>query len=379
MAHRRSDYFYPVFLAALGTAALVLTLVMNYYFGTTLALDHHAQIIQGASSVVIDTMVVGLALASGALVRKGKFVTGIFAGAITVAFALFSITSTVGFSASQRMAISAKAEIAKNNANELATAKTKDAQSVRDETLKWLQNTAVNAVSRREREGLYSSIAELATKPIDIVGTQSAADPTDMQAVAISNLMSRASLSVKPSDVQLFMAIALGVLLISGKAFCFWLASYLWPTAPIAAAAAPTVRVTQNSRALRSQDEDGEDELPPRPSQLSFREEDEDIALTAALKPDVEMIQAMRETVSRFLAECTRPARHSRVTANDVYNCYVAWAQRNGEEQVLTQNRFGRICTSLQVARDPRDNRRAWYVGLELIKGVEEAALDEAA
>ena len=176
--------------------------------------------------------------------------------------------------------------------------------------------------------------------------------------------------------VQVALILGVAIFLTLSQSLCFGLASFFWPQRACAAAALPLAPPVPVESAAPVALEVTRKE-PPKLSIVREEEKDDD-ALVDALKVDVERIQASQGQVQQFLADCTYSDPEARIPASELYSEYEAWAQQTGRE-ILTSNRFGRICTSLHVARDLSDRRRAVYMGIEIIRGRASAAYADAA
>lgn len=371
-------YLRPSLLILLGLGALALTLMMDYRFGKSLALDDDNQMLMGAVFLGIDIIVVGLACVNGNLYRDGYAWLGVPISAFIFFGAILAMTATIGFGSAQRLGKADAAIAQYTNAKAAALARNADAKAVRDETARWARVTAVEGATRSIRAQAQETLTKLALQPIQIEEVPEKTTSPDIQAEALVKMFDTLKLKTNTDVVQVALILGVAIFLTLSQSICFGLAAFFWPVREVKAAEhvapapAPTAVVVPIFNAPVKKSE------PKKIESIEVEDLDDDDALVHALKPDVEKIHTVHNQVEQFLADCTYADPNGRITATEMYAAYEAWAQQNDKE-ILTSNRFGRICTSLNLARDLSDRRRNVYMGLEFIRGGTEAALAEAA
>jgi putative DNA primase/helicase len=75
---------------------------------------------------------------------------------------------------------------------------------------------------------------------------------------------------------------------------------------------------------------------------------------------------ADNDMLARFLGDYTIGRPGSYVFCNEFYNAYKRFCQEEGDHQLLTQNKLGRLMTERGYAMDKRSGRRA-YIGIEFV------------
>lgn len=374
---QHGSYVVSIFLGLAGLALAALTVTMGYEFGHAMAGQEKASTILGASSVSVDILVVILAMTVGLMVRSKKYIPAIVISAALVPFVVYSMSSTIGFSAQHRIAKSESSKRQATENNNLARKQNEIALQMRQDTVSWMQKTATSeAATPSEKKRLLGEISALTKQPVELANEFETPKDTDIQANIFADLLALADITVDPQKIQIAMAVLLSVLMVSGKALAFSLSAYVWPIAlpaPAKSQALTAVATTSApSLAIGPVQQSAIGGYDPEPDAPFAHDEEPrdmtDFELVDMLGPDARKQFSMRESVQTFLNDCTYASATERVTAAQIYDAYVAWATRNGQEP-MSQNMLGRICTTLRVVRDNGTRRKAWYVGLGLIGG----------
>jgi hypothetical protein len=384
-SHR--GYLRPALLVLLGFAALGLTLAMDYRFGKSLALDDDNQILMGAVFLGIDIIVVGLACVNGNLYRDGYWPLAIPLSAFIFLGALLAMSATVGFGGAQRLGKTEEAVTRLANERARAIAQNSETLALRNSTIAWAQKTAVSGPTRSIRNAAQEQITKLALQPLQTQEVPEASVSPDIQAKTLVETLRVLNVPITVDTVQVTLVLGVAIFLTLSQSICFGLASFFWPIrqkairvkmpAPLPTNV-PTNVVPLFPVTERATEPAQPDRVPDHVMEVQISESHEDAALIAALKPDVEELRRMRSQVEDFLEDCTYSDPSKRLSAAELHGAYVDWAQQHDKE-IFTSNRFGRICTSLNIARDESVKSRSIYVGLGIRGSSEEAAIADAA
>lgn len=357
--------------AVLTLAAMTLTMIINWRFGNTLALDWGDKMLQGSASVVVDAFAVALAFAVGRLFVTRRWVMAFVFVVPLLAYVGYSMQSAIGFGAVARIAkdrqVSAQA-LAERQATQEANA---TSLQMRTETLEWMRSTAFTRAQRKDQQSILEAIRTEASKPIEVKVSRAEGVVGDPQADVLASLLSH--WNVLPSGIQITQVVWLAVLLVGGKAIGSFLSGFFWgarirasvvDASMLEAAApkeAPTIHPTTPGRSFRS---------------TADAISDADAAMVAEVRSDVAREKNWWTQVERFRAEAIFADAHGEPkTSTDIYHHYLKWASHVGVPmlQLMSHNRFGRISTAMHVQEDNGDSRKPWYIGI----GLSSIAADE--
>ena len=243
---RAGALFACLLLFGLGLAALGLAGVMNYNVGRALGADADGRTLYGLAHVLVDSMALALAVASGMLwARQLRSAAGL-ALVLALGFGCYSLAGLVGYGASQRVAVSEAAVEARKAAAVAslgAERRAAAALEARRAHIAWLQGTGEAKVSARDRvddrrefladvdKRVAEQIAAIAAPIAEPDAKGAAAPPPDASAMALARLT-----GADPATVQLTLVLLLSTLLVVAKLAGPWLAARLWPMAPPPAA-----------------------------------------------------------------------------------------------------------------------------------------------
>lgn len=214
----------PLILFAGGISAFYFSVTSNAAFNASLTQDAATNFNNGGISITLDVLAVAFACSFGTCLARRHFGSAIVVASLALVMALFSLSSSIGYSASGRIANSrVQAEIAKQE-GERAAARTKALVSQAD----WLKGQVVEAPRSTRQTFMAESTSALnlayatPTGPIDLAAMSKRVMP-DAGAQIIAEIA-----GVPVERAQLGMAIAIAVLLIVGKVGAFAVGSHMW-------------------------------------------------------------------------------------------------------------------------------------------------------
>ena len=249
---QHGSYLLSIAALAGGLAFLVVTIYLNLQFGYSLGLSQEGKFGQGALSIGIDCAFALFSAITGYFIVRGRWFT-IVPLIITILCGAYSLSSLVGWSASERVAKSnlatanAKAE---QNAGELSNAKVLRQW---EQSLEWLRSTVVKTEDRRERSQLLTSINQALKEPPTVKAVKSVDTiVTDAQADVLAKVAQAVGFNVKNEDVMLVMVLWIAALAILVKGALLMFGAYLWPrrVPTVGMAAATSGRATLTRREL---------------------------------------------------------------------------------------------------------------------------------
>jgi len=210
-------------VGALGLAALIITAVINFRFGKSLALDSHDALIQAFSGLVIDAMGAALAVVAVALWRSSQRLAGAITGVVLTGCFVYSTLSVIGFGAQgrvERARVTEMTQAAKAEATEIATRETLKRQQ---SAMEWLQGT-YRTSDRGEKKTLIDAVTTMASRPVEV----QVALPTQAMGDAQAEFFADVT-GWRVASVQTTILTMLAVLLKVGEVTCFGLSSAMWP------------------------------------------------------------------------------------------------------------------------------------------------------
>jgi len=87
-----------------------------------------------------------------------------------------------------------------------------------------------------------------------------------------------------------------------------------------------------------------------------------------AIDEQVDQYRYDNDLPKRFLADCTRQSRDSRVPARDLYQAFCSWCQGIGDDDVITETVFSKRMKELGLKK-PRTNAGMVYLDVVLVSG----------
>jgi len=106
--------------------------------------------------------------------------------------------------------------------------------------------------------------------------------------------------------------------------------------------------------------------------------------IEGGLKPPPRVLEdtlewrSVSDTLGRFLAECCERGADKRVEVGKLFDCYSAWAKREGLDRVMTKAQFARALTTSKQIRTKKSNGFAYRMEIALSEGGKRV-LDQAA
>lgn len=97
-----------------------------------------------------------------------------------------------------------------------------------------------------------------------------------------------------------------------------------------------------------------------------------DWLIEGGLKPPARVMEdtlewrSVSDALGRFLLECCERGADKRVEVNELFDCYTAWAKREGQERALTKAQFGRALTTSKQIRTQKSNGRVYRLEIAL-------------
>lgn len=349
----------------LAFAMVCVTVIMSGTYSATLALSDWDRGIQAASAISADLMGFALAFAVAMCFKYRRFGMGVFLIFPLLAYAGYSTQSVVGFGAVARVAkdikVTAEVDAEKRAVQEANAA----AFQLKQENLEWMRATAYSRAQRKDRFALMSEIRDEVNKPIEVKVAKSEGVVGDPAAEQLAGLLS--GWGVLPRGIQIGQVVWLGILVVMGKILGSFLMGYFWPRKAVQEVANKDAEAKPRLAAYRP---------PTRPNRAPLRdvaEESED-AVVAAVQKDVEQQTAWRRQAQAFFEEATYADVDARNSSTDIYLHYVEWARQLAvpSDQMMSHNRFGRVCTALLVPRDASDSKKAWWPGIALVDFAED-------
>jgi hypothetical protein len=325
----QGSYPLAVFAFLVGLAIAALVLFANWQFGHTLGLSEAGKWTQSGLTVGIDVGFAVAAAATGWLLRR-RMPMCIVTGLVAFAFGLFTFTSLVGWSASERVA-KADIALAEAKAEHALAQETNDLiKSERKELLDWARSTTAKRMPTARRREILTTLKDVMDQPPKlqkVIDVESVA--FDAQADVLVKTLALFGFDLDKRDVLLVMIVWLAGLGIIGKGFFLALGAYLWPSRDFARHDGDRVRelseVADLSTAMslpRRPDNDVEPAAMSTADLLSSeRSQDEEIAHPVE-RSTAEVALAERSTVDisrveRSTADISHTERSTAEVAHD--------------------------------------------------------------
>lgn len=210
-----------IVVGGVGTALLIVTAVINFRFGQSLASGSDA-LVHALLGLGIDVLGAVLATVTVALWRGHQRIYAGLVGVVLVGCVAYSMLSVVGFGAQGRVAKSKLAE--QQYAAQAEAVRKANEETMRRQTsvMDWLQKTYTQA-DRSEKRALADKVTEMAANRVD-VQTAKSTEVADAQAFVFAEF-----LGISITSTQTMMLMAMSVLAKLGEVTCFAVASSLWP------------------------------------------------------------------------------------------------------------------------------------------------------
>lgn len=331
------------FLVAAGAAALSMS--GNYFMGERQSVTEIGSMWQGAAALYIDVIVLGFAIALGAMIKM-RARTGAFLCLIgLMASGAMSIYSLASFQIDEKINKIATAD-GNFEAEQKAVAERNTLKkNMWERDVAWRRNdmrAAITKSDRREKQRLYDEaknnppVMEFATR-----ASQASLASTEMG--GFMNLDAR--------QTQVAVIIFTTLLIVAGKGAFGALGGFFW------SAGGAVAHLAKDEEDVPESDVPESENITPvavktkamRPvsgaSATAVAEDTDKVA--AKLAPQ---IAADLAYLKEFFSDELCPAFGARVSATDLYGRYSAWATARGLT-VLKQNRFGRDCSSIIALR----------------------------
>lgn len=97
-----------------------------------------------------------------------------------------------------------------------------------------------------------------------------------------------------------------------------------------------------------------------------------DWMMEGGLKPPPRVLEdtlewrSVSDTLGRFLAECCERGAEKKIEVGELFDCYAAWAKREGLDKVMTKAQFARALTTSKQIRTRKSNGRAYRMEIAL-------------
>lgn len=399
-------------LALCGLLVLGITILMNYHFGSSLALSESGQKLQSGAAVMVDITAALFAVALGRMLINRHWAGAVAMGVIVVLFVTYSMVGIVGFGASERFA---KAELIR--LNNMAAAEQVDkanqrAVAVQEGQLKWMRDMYGQADSKADKGRLIAAMKDTAqaAPEVKVVKVQEISDP---QALVLSTVAGRFSAAIDVIVIQLSQVLWLAILLATAKPTCFTLCGIFWGTKGGNDGSKPDMHdglpqpVTANPNLGKQTTNDGlvpvhsvgfesgsEDDphdptpTPPRGRKKRSAEPDTTRHVNGAQVLDASPVPEGQTTnvvnlpvtskarevanltrplpIARaFFAEAMLPNPSARVGSSDMYHHFADWCRRH-DLPIMSHTTFGVTLRRLRIAKARNTNRRI-YIGWSIL------------
>jgi hypothetical protein len=391
-----------------GAVVLGITVLMNYHFGSSLALSDSGKQLQAGAAIAIDCAAALFAFALGRMLVNKHWIGAAIMGVIVAMFVSYSMIGIVGFGASERFA---KAELIRLNnhaAAEQVDKANQRAVAVQEGQLKWMRDMYGQADSKADKGRLIAAMKDTAqaAPEVKVVKVQEISDP---QALVLSTVAGRFSAAIDVIIIQLSQVLWLAILLATAKPTCITLAGIFWGTKEGNEPSQPDMHDgfahpdTAKATVLNHHkndglvpvhsvglDDDPTDPTPNPPRSRRKRSSEPDTTrhvngsqvLDASPVPDGQTTNVVALPVTmkrRAVANLTRPLPilraffgeamkanpSARIGSSDLYKHFSDWARRH-ELPIMSHTTFGITLRRMRIEKARNTNRRI-YLGWSII------------